>query len=246
MALSCMNVHGFSSAPATDCRTPLEKITANPDVITWLTGKSVTEQSEAIFSPPSCLSAYSVTYPVDELILKTLPNRPGERNLRLLDLARGLRFNTGLVNILLCELKPVVRRWYEAALRIIRTKDFTETWADFVYASERARLPLGVDALSEAWRRSQAEPAPTCAAGYDSEPVRRLMGFRAALASLMPDGRFFLSTHDAARLLKTKPMQIYRWLKMLTADGVIEVVQNGNKYRATRFRWTAPTERIQQ
>jgi hypothetical protein len=172
----------------------------------------------------------------------TIPKRPGERDMQILALARGLKYNAGLAERSWGELKPIVRRWHEGALPVIRTKDFTETWTAFIRAWPRARTPLGMDVLTEAFKRSLIDPLPAAASDYDSEPVRRLVGLCAALASLSPGSRFFLSTHTAAKLLNTHAMQVSRWMKMLAADGFIKVTQAGNEHRATRFQWIAPKE----
>lgn len=59
----------------------------------------------------------------------------------------------------------------------------------------------------------------------------------ANLGRLNPDKRFFLSSHDAAAHLNLQPKQAHRYLRMLCADNVIELVEPGNQYRATRYRW---------
>lgn len=220
------------------------EIRANPAALSWLLGSvtETTETTEAICSVVSALSVVSVTHSPSEVILMTTPKRPGERNRKLLDLARGFRFNAGMANLPLRELKPFLRQWHERALPIIDTKDFAETWSDFVHAWPKARVPLGVDVLTQAWQRAQTAPPPAAATDYDSAPVRRLVGLCAALGDFSPDRRFFLSMHAAAKLLGESHMQVGRWLKMLQADGVIELVRTGNARRASRYRWTAPND----
>ena len=214
-----------------------------PDTIAWLLD-GVTETTDAIYSAVSAYSVVSVTLSLDELIIKTTPKRPRERNARLFDLARGLRFNLGKADSPLSELKQIVRRWHKTALPVIRTKDFDETWSDFVHAWMCVQVPFGADLLSYAWQRSQNDPAPSVLTNYDSKPVCRLICLCHALAVLSPKLHFFLSTHEAARLLNTTAMQIHRWLNMLVADGIIGIRCRGNEHRATRYRWTSPAERI--
>ncbi|MEI7880321.1 MAG: hypothetical protein WCI95_05555 [bacterium] len=225
-------------------------IQSNPSVIPWLLQDNVTENAETtetiedILPPVPPLSAVSVTYSLDELISKTCPKREGERNVRLFDFARGLRFNMGMEASPLCDLKPLVQKWHAAALPVIRTKDFTSTWTDFIHSWPKARLPLGPDALTVAWKKSKTLPPPAIAGEYDSEPVRQLIGLCAALGSISHDGRFFLSTHAAERLMNVPAMSIHRWLKMLIADGVLKMSHNGNEYRATRYRWITPKAEV--
>jgi hypothetical protein len=213
-------------------------IQANPDALSFILER-VTEKAERsrdMASVGSVVSDVSVTPSVDELVLMTMPKRSGDRNARLLDLARGLRFNCGMADRPLRELRDVVQQWHKCALPLIETKEFTETWSDFIHAWLRALVPLG-DVLTAAWTESQTFTPPPAASDYDSEPVRRLVCFCAALARPFPDGRFFLSSHDAARFLKVHAMQVHRWLQMLIADTVLEVVHIGNTHRATRYRW---------
>jgi hypothetical protein len=153
-----------------------------------------------------------------------------------------LKFNAALADRPLREMKPLVRRAHAAALPFIGTKDFDSTWTDFVHAWGQARFPLGVDVLTEAWKRAQTDPAPAVADDYDSAPVRRLVGLCDALARFSPDSRFFLSTHSASRLIGASAMQVCRWLRMLVADSVLKVEHVGNEHRATRYQWTAPKD----
>jgi hypothetical protein len=41
------------------------------------------------------------------------------------------------------QLRPILTQWHEVALPRIRTKDFGESWTDFVVAWERVRRPAG-------------------------------------------------------------------------------------------------------
>lgn len=197
----------------------------------------ITETTEAI---EGNLSAVSVT--LERVLELSRPQRPGQRNRCLLDLARGLRFNLGMADSPLSELKPVVRRWHTKALPFITTESFDETWSDFVHSWPLAKHGLG-DVLGEAWRASQSAQPPPETAAYDSAPVRALVALCCYLGKQSPEGRFFLSTHAAGRLLGERSMQVLRWLRMLTADGVIEVVKIGTERRATRYRLKAITEK---
>jgi hypothetical protein len=76
-----------------------ESIQSRPEAVAWLLRGNDTETLEAIPTPPppSPLpltgSAVSVSYTLSELISLTCPKRPGERNNRVFDFARGLRLN---------------------------------------------------------------------------------------------------------------------------------------------------------
>ena len=67
----------------------------------------------------------------------------GKRHRRLFDLARELKAIPALASADLARLKPIVRNWHQAALPIIRTKPFDETWLDFAESWDKVRFPKG-------------------------------------------------------------------------------------------------------
>ena len=193
-------------------------------------------------------SVGSVTVPktcttksIDQILEVTLPTRPRQRNRRILDLARGLRFDAGLQDLAFRDLRPIVKRWHVAALPFVATRDFDETWADFIRAWPRVRLPLS-GGLDAAWQYAQSAPLPSAAADYDNPLVRQLVALCHALKD-STEGKFFLSTHGAARLLGALPMQVLRWLRMLEVDGIIKLLLRGDPVvrRAGRYKWTGGT-----
>src|ERR1019366_2892505 len=78
---------------------------------------------------------------IPTLITLTLPSRQGERNRKIFEFARRLKnimpHATGK------ELKPILRKWYELALPVIATKDWEETWNDFIVSWQRIEHPIG-------------------------------------------------------------------------------------------------------
>jgi len=177
----------------------------------------------------------------DEIVRRTLPKVAGERNSRIFGLARGLKFNVGPADAPLLSLMPIVRRWHELALPIIRTKSWDETWADFVHAFDRARHPLGESVVDQAALRIDPDDLPDVANNFDGLPTRRLIGLCWQL-SRNPAGRFFISSHDAARRLNIKQPAAWRLLQMLSRVGVLEILERGNERKATRYRWIGGAE----
>ncbi len=212
------------------CRTYLfEKIPSTPPLASaGSVGSEISAGSEG--------SAGSVT--PDDVITATLPKELHQRNAALLRLARGLKFDAGLGNLRTATLKPFVKRWHDRALPFIATEPFDPTWVEFVRAWTRARVPLFRDVLAEAFAAAKANPAPE-AEGYDTPGVKLLVGLCRHLAG--PEGRFFLSTHAAGTLLDAAAMTVHRWLGMLVADDLLELIERGNTHRATRWRWLGKT-----
>jgi hypothetical protein len=184
----------------------------------------------------------SATYPCKsmsaaEVIESTLPAGPGERNARLLDLARGLRFNAGMAGASSDELHSILRRWWELAKPSIRTRDLDSSWIDFRHAFSRAKYPLGGNVLTIAALNVDPNDLPECSKRYDSTPVKQLVGLCFEL-SKMTGGVFFLSSHEAAERVSVAPSHCWKMLNMLVDDGVLTIKEHGTKRRATRYRFT--------
>jgi hypothetical protein len=200
-----------------------------------------TEKQKAICSVSLYpVSAISVSSP-SEIVQRTQPQKRGERNACTLKLARGLKINCGLEKADRKELLPWVKQWYERAFSVIGTKDFETTWLDFLHAFQEAKYPLDLDIVDVAASRVDPDALPEVAQSYDGLTTRRLIGLCWSLASMHPKGHFFLSCHVAAGRMNTTPMTIWKMLRMLRADNVIECLEVGNEYRASRYRWIAST-----
>jgi hypothetical protein len=197
----------------------------------------------------SAISGVSVTVEPAEIVRMTLPKVEGERNARIMALARGLRHNAGLSTVQEC--RPHLREWHRLALPIIKTKHFSDTELDFEHAFERARYPLGVDLAMLAAEQSKELPMPAAAEPYEGH-VRHLIATCARLQEMQGEHPFSLSVSQAARLLWGEPpddpgkwasrrTRAGRWLRKLTADGVLEVVEKGKPgpagSKATRYRY---------
>jgi len=183
---------------------------------------------------------YAVSHPekVQQIILQTQPSFGGQRNRKVLNLARGLKLDAGLSDAPKSELKKIVREWFRLALPHIKTKDFTETWSDFIHAWERVRTPLSEGVFLSAWQRTESEPLPeVCAAYADNERASRLLALCWHLKR--QDGTFYLSMPQAAKLLKMHPHQVLRYLKMFRADGLFGIIEKGQleKRKATLYGW---------
>ena len=175
-------------------------------------------------------------YTLDEVLVMTQPTQQGQRHKKIFDLARGLKFECGFADAPIPELKAIVRKWFDMAKPNIGTQDFDESWSDFVHAWPRAERPLSANSLEEAWAAVLAGNLPCIAQEYDNPKVQQLI----SLCWHLRNGKnsFYLSTHKAGELLGVKPTQVLRWLNMLQADEIIELVRKGNRAKATTYQWT--------
>lgn len=173
------------------------------------------------------------------MILRTLPERAGQRNARLWKFAREVRvILPGDAEALM--LKPIARAWFDEARPIIGTRDWSETWADFERAFRRVAVPADADALRLAAERAAvAEPPAALAEFADTEGLLRLACVCRELSRLS-GGRFFLSARAAAEAMGTDRMTACRWLRLLCVEGVLERLHAGTKGpggKAAEFRW---------
>ncbi|TVQ51071.1 MAG: hypothetical protein EA377_13420 [Phycisphaerales bacterium] len=129
------------------------------------------------------------------------------------------------------QLRPIVARWWETSRPHITTDDFTTTWADFLHAFERAKLPLSADVAGAAFARAR-ERVQDDDRQLLIEACRELQAVKGhgEGGQLLP---FSLSCSQVARHLwgsdeKSLRWKASRWLKMLCREGVLELVTKGN------------------
>ncbi len=205
-----------------------------------------TEQSEQSEHPPPTTTLLPSA--LFHVIESTLPKGPGERNRKVFELARRLRAIPSLASADLAALRGIVEEWYRRALPFIRTKDFLETWADFVHAWERVKYPAGEGAIEVAFDRAAAvKPSAKAIQLYgDSPSMVLLASLCRELQALVGDAYFFLDVRTAGRLLKIPHLTAWRWLRVLVADGILMAGEKGShaNRRASRFRYVASSEAL--
>lgn len=204
--------------------------------------QDVTERAETA----ERIDAIGVCVPygtLDEAIALTQPQREGERNRKLFELARALKSMPEYADADPRDLQQIVRRWHGQALPVIGTKPFDDTWFDFLYAWPRVRFTLGGGPMAQIFARAAENDPPAAAQRYERPELRLLVALCRELQRATGDGPFFLSCWTAARLLGVAHMTAWRWLCGLTADGVLVVVEKGGRAnamgKATRFRYIA-------
>lgn len=180
------------------------------------------------FSELSELSELSDTLSIEEVIAVTQPKKVGERDRKILELARGLRFNCALADQDFRDLKPLVARWYEIALPVIGTKEFTATWIAFVHAWPRAKRPLKDKLVELAFSRLREDDLPPeAAACADNQRMVKLMALCREMARLLGRRRFFLGSHKASRVLGVPQPRILELFEALIADRVLRLHKKG-------------------
>lgn len=184
---------------------------------------------------------------IEEAIRSTLPAGLGKRNRAIFDFARKLKSIPEFSQLSLKELRPLVRRWHEAALPFIGTKPFETTWLEFGRAWKAVRHPEGhgpIDTVFADAIKSAARFPPAAAREYEQSGVKLLVALCRQLQRIAGSEPFFLSCREAGRLLGVSHTEAWDWLSLLVMDQVLSVVEAGSHStrRASTFRYLGELE----
>lgn len=191
---------------------------------------------ESTEEPPNGLCPLSASVgldllpePVREAVLRSQPVRAGQREDRLLYLARSLAdIGRGIppahwLQAVLC--------WWRLARPVIGTKGFPETWAAFARAWKRGEVSVSA---------SRPLRVMAAAAATATDPEDKLRAACRAKAADSPDGRFYLSCRTAGRLCGLQHTRAAEVLRGLVGSGFLRVVEPGTQgsqaRRATVYR----------
>jgi hypothetical protein len=190
-------------------------------------------------SGTAALNDSPVSETIQYAIAATLPVRAGERHRRLFDLARELKAIPALASADLARLKPIVRSWHQAALPIIGTKPFDETWLDFAEAWDKVKFPKGQGPMCMIFSRARDADPPPVAAEYETSGVKLLIRLCRELQRYHGTNPFHLDCRTAAELLGVEHTAAWRWLKLLQHDRVIRLESTGSRAsrRANCYRY---------
>lgn len=179
---------------------------------------------------------------VKRIITETIPRKIRTRNKQVWDLIRTLKADQRFFAIDPIQLKPIVRLWHEEAKSYIRTKNFEETWIDFLYAWERNILPKGEDPMTRTFERVKKAPLPEEALRYENPKLQLLVAWCKELQPISKGQPFWLSARTVARHLKVHRNTAWRYLFLLVREKVLDEVERGEGVpggKATRFRYIA-------
>jgi hypothetical protein len=169
---------------------------------------------------------------IENLIAQTLPTGPGQRHKCVWRLARGIK--ALMPDAKRADLRRIVEKWHGLALAVVRTKDFSTTWTDFVTAWQNVKYPAGV-AFWAAVQASEDIALKGLAASYDAD-LRKLAKLCAALQAQSPGGTFFLGCREAEAIGISR-MKACRLFRVLQFDGVLLLVTKGSKASGKSSEW---------
>jgi hypothetical protein len=205
---------------------------------------NVVGQGEAAVSAVSAVSQPALGDAVEAAIGRTLPRRPGQRNRRVFDFARRLQAIPDLAVAGLPTLRPIVAEWHRRALPVIRTKEFIETWADFIVAWGNVRCDADDGVVGAAFRHAvAAEMSPKVVALYPDLPAVHLLASLCRELQRDAGGKpFFLDCREAGRLIEVSHHTAWRLLAVtFPADGILVKVSSSSMASglANEYRYVA-------
>ena len=188
-------------------------------------------------APSVCLDDKSIDPMVISAIEATLPQEIGGRHRLLFAFGRQLKAMPKYANADVRQLKPLVQIWHQAALPFIGTKPFEETWLDFAEGWPKIKYAAGTEPIYVAFQRAIEGELPVEALQYEQEALQRLVALCRQLQADAGSSTFYLAGRVAADLVGAPHTQVARWLRLLVVDGVIVVVKEGSRHRATEYRY---------
>ncbi len=166
---------------------------------------------------------------VAEKLSSTLPTGISQRHKKIFRFLHLLKSHPDLKDEPVEAIRPFVEQWHEKALPFIGTKPFTDTWNEALLSWDRVddRKWITEKLLNEELRGPM--PPIINRLGYASDPITvALVCLCRGLQKYHGENPFFLSSRIAGERIGTDHMTASRRLKMLQADGVIELVSEGN------------------
>jgi hypothetical protein len=200
-----------------------------------LTQDSPRAQETQLPSHPSHNTHLCEQGEIPTAIVETLPTAVGQRRQMLFHLASRLK--AIMPNAGSAELKPIVRRWFELALPVIGTKEWAESWEDFVSAWGRVTHPSGC-VWTKIVRTAQAIELDTF--GHDGAAAKVIRLCAALQAHHGLGASWPLSCRLAGKFAGVSCERAARILKMLAFECVIELVKPGGakgSKRAAEYRF---------
>jgi hypothetical protein len=182
---------------------------------------------------------------IETAIMKTLPREVGTRNRQIFEFARAIKSLPQYADADPRHLRELVERWHKKALGNIRTKEFEETWIDFLKAWPRIKYVKGEEPMAKIFERAiSLDPPKIAIEKYPNHSkLKILVSLCRELQRAAGSEPFFLSARTAGKLLKISAMQANRWLFLLQSDGILTLVCKGGTAetvrQASRYRYVA-------
>ena len=175
---------------------------------------------------------------ISRAIRITQPSTIGQRNDCLFDFAQQLKGITALYDADLSVLYPLVVRWHRQALSRIGTKQFSETWSDFVRAWNNVEFPVGIMLKRLAAQADESKVIPS----VKGREKRRAAALCRELQLFHGEHPFYLDCRNAGHLLGLHYRKAHRLLTALCDDGVLRKISVGSMRtrKANEYQYLGP------
>lgn len=173
---------------------------------------------------------------VHEAIQASLPKGVGKRNDAIFDFARRLKAHQELAGYEGLQLRTAMEWWFKAARGIIGTKDWDESWSDFLHAWDSVRTPFG-ESIQAVLDKARVASNPKCAAQFSAEPTKLLVRLCRELQLRSGDQPFFLDCRTAGKAIGTNKDSAHKRIRHLVQMGILECISKGHTGRASEYRY---------
>ena len=190
-----------------------------------------TEVTEAIAYDSSVSSASSVIFPKS-----CMPTRTGMRHDCIFVLARYLKnqYPTSQPH----EIKHIFSLWWLAALPVISTKEFDESWIDFLVAWDNVKHPLGssMNRITSGLPDHSITNEASIYGIVGANLLELCIRLDENQKTNWNDEPFPLACRIAGDVLDINRNYANSLLQLFTKNGFLELVTKGNTVKANRYR----------
>jgi hypothetical protein len=192
----------------------------------------VTKRTKRIKENSCKLKEIVIEGSVNKAIIETVPSVYGTRHQRIFAFARCIKSMPQYFDAEPTQLRPLVEAWYKRALPNIRTKEFEETWIDFVLGWEKVKFLVGEEPMTKIFERAKkSEPPKIAIEKYPNNPQLQL--FTTICRELQAEAgedSFYLYCKTGARYMNVSAMSISRWFRLLELDEIVTEVEKGGLF----------------
>lgn len=174
---------------------------------------------------------------IHNAITASLPKGVGGRNDAIFEFARRLKAINELAQCNGLQLRTAMEWWFKAARGIIGTKDWDESWSDFLHAWDNVKTPFG-ESMQAALETARKSPIPSCAVHFEAEPTRLLVRICRELQRRNNGNPFFLDCRNAGEAIGTNKDSAMKRLRLLVKTGVLIRIKKGHTGRASEYLYT--------
>ena len=174
---------------------------------------------------------------LSEMIQNCVPTSFGKLYKQVFYLARGLKSLPFLSEYCEKDCKPIVRLWHGLALPFLSRKSFDDTWGEFCTGWGNVNHPLGQDFLSACIKEAEALACPELESQYDTPETICILKLCYVMQKNSEKDHFFLSCRTCGGACGLDFQLARKRLKILLADGWLELVDRGNRREAAQYRF---------